>query len=112
MSGNFFCKPSGLLFECLADQNPFSLRWIITLCVIETHRDHPPNWLAQHIGLLVVPVSTDGRTIDKDQGERWARKPKKILRLSALSAAVPEGQRPRRPSTFLMRSQMVIAQKK
>jgi hypothetical protein len=74
MGGDLFCKPGGLLFECLADQNPFSLRWIITLCVVEAHRDDSsPNWLAQHIGLLVVSVSTDGRTIDKDRGEGWAR---------------------------------------
>jgi hypothetical protein len=67
MSGNLFCKPSGFLFECLADQNPFSLRWIITLCVIEAHRDHSPNWLAQHRGLLVASVSTDGQTIDRSR---------------------------------------------
>jgi hypothetical protein len=52
----------------------------------------------------MASVSTDGQTIDKDRGERWARKPKKILRLSALSAAVPEAQRPRRPSTFFLKA--------
>jgi hypothetical protein len=56
MSGDLFCQPGVLLFECLADQNPFSLRWIITLCVIEAHRDPSPNWLAQHMGLLVASV--------------------------------------------------------
>ena len=69
-------QADGLLFGCLADQNPFSLRWIVTLCVVEAHRYRSPNWLPQYIGLLVVSVSTDGRTIDKDRGEGWRPAPR------------------------------------
>jgi hypothetical protein len=82
IGGDLFCKADGLLFECLANQNPFSLRWIITLCVVEAHRDPSPNWLGQHIWLLVALVSTDGRTIDKDRGEGWARSRRSRITLS------------------------------